>query len=449
MTLETLRSEAAAAGRRPASLLRFGTHWSWLAGLVVMLVLPFLFFNWSTGRHSGFALTLLSEIALMTVFALSFNMQMGQAGLLSFGHAILFGLAGYVTAHLLNAIKAGELWLPTELVPLVGGFSGLAFGVVFGYLATKQRATAFAMITLGLGELVTAAALMFTGFFGGEGGISTDRVTGVSLLGASYSAPWQVYYLTVAWTFISAILMRLQIETPLGRMANAARDNFERAQFVGYDPRMVRFYQFVLSGFFAGIAGALYAILYEIVTFDAVSAPKSANALLATYIGGAGSFFGPIVGTMLVVLLNSGVSLLSNAWLLYVGVLFIVMVMYAPGGITGLIAAHGPIARTGRLRELAVPYMRIIVPGLIAVVGFVLLVELASFVTIGSTQGKSFKIGAMVIDVRSPVPWLIAAVALAGGGAWLRVAARGFARVWNRLTEDATAKDATTNGAAA
>ena len=153
---------------------------------------------------------------------------------------------------------------------------------------------------------------MFMAFFGGEGGISTDRVTGISLLGVAYSSSWQVYYLIVAWTVIATVLMRLQTQTPLGRMANATRDNFERAQFVGYDPRMVRFYQFALSGFFAGIGGGLYAIVYEIVTFDTVAAPKSATALLATYIGGAGGFFGPILGTILVVLLQSGVSLLER-----------------------------------------------------------------------------------------------------------------------------------------
>ena len=121
---------------------------------------------------------------------------------------------------------------------------------------------------------------------------------------------------------------------------------------------MVRLYQFALSGFFAGIAGGLYVLIYEIVTFDTVSAAKSANALLAVYIGGAGGFFGPILGTIVVVLLQSGVSLLSNAWLLYVGVLFIVMVMYAPGGLIGLIFMHVPIWRAGRLRELALPYAR-------------------------------------------------------------------------------------------
>ncbi len=128
---------------------------------------------------------------------------------------------------------------------------------------------------------------MFMAFFGGEGGISTDRVTGTSMLGVSYSSSWEVYCLVVVWTAIATVAMRLQTQTPLGRMANAARDNFERAQFVGYDPRMVRFYQFALSGFFAGIGGGLYAIVYEIVTFDTVAASKSATALLATYIGGS------------------------------------------------------------------------------------------------------------------------------------------------------------------
>jgi branched-chain amino acid transport system permease protein len=442
MSTETLSHPDAAARRAALRRPFLLEHWPWLAAVVLAVVMPWFFFNWSTGRHSGFVLIMLSEIGLMTIFSLSFNMQMGHTGLLSFGHAILFGLGGYCTAHALNAIKAEVFWLPTELVPLVGGLGGLGFGILFGYLATKQRATAFAMITMGMGELVAAAALMFMGFFGGEGGISTNRVTGTSLLGASYGASWQVYYLIVAWTLICVVLMRLQMQTPLGRMANACRDNFERAQFVGYDPRMVRFYQFVLSGFFAGVAGGLYAILYEIVTFDTVAAPKSATALLATYIGGAGGFFGPILGTILVVLLQSGVSLLSNAWLLYVGVLFIVMVMFAPFGLVGLIVAHVPIARIGRLRELIVPYIRVLVPGLVMVCGFVALVELASFTTIGAAQCKKLKLGGAEIDTATATPWIVAAVALVMGALWLRQEARVFRKRWDALMEEAKARGA-------
>jgi len=225
-------------------------------------------------------------------------------------------------------------------------------------------------------------------------------------------------------------------------MANATRDNFERAQFVGYDPRVVRLRQFALSGFFAGIGGGLYVLIYEIVTFDTVSAAKSANALLAVYIGGAGGFFGPILGTIVVVLLQSGVSLLSNAWLLYVGVLFIVMVMYAPGGLIGLIFLHVPIWRVGLLRELLVPYARALLPALLVMLGFVLLVELASFTTIGAAQGKKFTIGGHLIDTTAPLPWLIALAALALGALWLRREARGFRQRWDTLIESAKSKGA-------
>ena len=213
-------------------------------------------------------------------------------------------------------------------------------------------------------------------------------------------------------------------------------------QFVGYDPARVRFYQFALSGFFAGIAGGLYCMVYEIITFDTLAAAKSATALLAAYIGGAGGFFGPILGTIVVVLLQSGVSLLSNAWLLYVGVLFIVMVMFAPGGIIGIVAQHTPIARIGRLRELVVPYVRVLAPGALSVLGFVLLVELTSFTTIGVAQGKHFKIGIYVVDPHTLFPWALGAAALLIGVAWLRIEARAFRRKWDALMEDAKAKGA-------
>ena len=417
------------------SMLR--RHWPWLLAFIILLALPFLFYDWTKGRHSGFVLTLMSEIGIMAIFALSYNMLMGQAGLLSFGHAVLFGLGAYCAAHVVNMVKAGTVWLPPELVPLAGGFGGLFFGFVLGWLATRQRATAFAMITLGLGELVSACALMFMAFFGGEGGINVDRVMGTSVLGLSYSSPWQVYCLVLVWAFIAAILMKLQTQTPLGSMANAGRDNFERTQFVGYDPRMIRLFQFTLSGFFAGIAGGLYVLINEIVAFDTVWAAKSANALLAVYIGGAGGFFGPILGTIVVVLLQSGVSLLSNAWLLYVGVLFIVMVMYAPGGLIGLLYMHLPIWRAGRMRELLVPYARALPGALLVLGGFVLLVELASFTTIGAAQGKKFTIAGHLIDTNAPMPWVIAVGCLVLGALWLRREARNFRLRWDELIEGA------------
>ena len=218
-------------------------------------------------------------------------------------------------------------------------------------------------------------------------------------------------------------------------MANACRDNHERAQFVGYDPRIVRFQQFALSGFYAGIGGGLFAITYEIVTFDAVAAPLAANALLMAYIGGATTFFGPVLGAILITLLQSGVSLMSNSWLVYVGVLFIAMVTFAPTGLTGIVLEHAPLARAGLLRRLVLPYLRILVPGLIVLIGFVGLVELLSFLTIGKAQGKRLVLFGEAIDIYGTAPWLISLVCLLGGGFWFAREFRGFKRVWDTLTE--------------
>jgi branched-chain amino acid transport system permease protein len=409
---------------------------AWLVMAAVAVLLPWAFYDWGHHRHAGFIISMLSQMGMMTILALSYNMLLGQSGLFSLCHATFFGFGGYCMVHFLNAAGAGSLPVPMELMPVLAGFTGLALAVVFGAMATKQRATAFAMITLGIGELVATAALMFHHFFGGEGGVNTNRMIDQSVFGLSYSSGIQVYYLIIAWTFVAAIAMRLQTMTPLGRMANACRDNFERARFMGYDPRTVRFLQFSLAGFFAGIGGGLYAITYEIVTFDAVAAPLSANALLMAYIGGSMVFAGPVLGAVLITLLQSGVSLMSNSWLIYVGVLFIAMVTFAPTGLAGIIVAHGPVWRAGRLSRLLWPYLRLLPAALATVAGFVGLIELLSFLTIGAEQGKHLMLFGSPIAISSATPWAVATGLLVVGGVWLRKEAHSFARVWATVTDD-------------
>jgi branched-chain amino acid transport system permease protein len=407
--------------------------WLVLVLVAIAVALPWCFYDWAHHRHAGFLISMLSQMGMMVILALSYNMLLGQAGLFSLCHATFFGVGGYAMIHLLNAAGTGDLPLPMEVMPLLAGLTGLALAVVFGAMATKQRATAFAMITLGIGELMATAALMFHHFFGGEGGVTTNRMIEHSLFGLTYASGLEVYYLILAWSLIAILLMYYLTLTPLGRMANATRDNFERAQFIGYDPRMVRFIQFALSGFFAGIGGGLYAITYEIVTFDALAAPLSANALLMAYIGGTTVFGGPILGAILITLLQSGVSLLSNSWLVYVGVMFIAMVIFAPTGLAGIIKAHGPIRQAGRIGGLIVPYLRMLVPFVALLVGFVGLVELMSFLTIGAAQGKKLVLFAHPIDVHAGLPWAVSAGSLLLGGLWLRWEAAGFHRVWEDL----------------
>ena len=167
-----------------------------------------------------------------------------------------------------------------------------------------------------------------------------------------------------------------------------------------------------------------------------VAGAMSANALLMTYIGGVGAFAGPVLGAVLIVLPQSWVSLLSNSWLVFVGLLFIVMVTFAPGGIAGILLMHGPIWRARRLGRLAGPYVRVLTPGVLAVAGFVLLVELCSFLTIGAAQGKSFKLSGITIDPQSLKPWLIGALLLVVGGLVLWREGRHFRRSWEAVMEE-------------
>jgi branched-chain amino acid transport system permease protein len=178
-------------------------------------------------------------------------------------------------------------------MPLAGGLAGLAFAMLFGWVSTRRSGTAFAMISLGLAELVGSSSLILRSFFGGEEGVSTNRTKLLRVLDWNFGPQIQIYYLIAAWCLVCAVVMYALTRTPFGRMCNAVRDNPERAQFVGYNPQVVRYIAFCLSGLFAGIAGGLVAINFELANASLFGAAQSGNVLLATFIGGAGHFIGP------------------------------------------------------------------------------------------------------------------------------------------------------------
>ena len=308
----------------------------WLVLSVAFAVLPAIV-------TSGSALTMLSLMGIMIVFALSYNMLLGETGLLSFGHAVYYGLGGFLAVHAMNTVIHDALPVPLPLIPLVGAFSGLLFGIIFGSVSTRRAGTAFAMISLGLGELVASSSLILRGFFGGEEGVSTNRTKLLHVFGLNFGPQIQVYYLIAGWCLLSMIAMYALTRTPFGRMCNAVRENPERAQFVGYNPQTVRFIAFSLAGLFAGIAGGLAAINFELVNSSEVGAEQSGLVLLAAYIGGIGSFIGPVIGAILVTWLEVMLSDVTDVWQLYFGLLFIGMVMFAPNGIAGLIMMHAPL----------------------------------------------------------------------------------------------------------
>ena len=414
--------------------LNLGRWILWSGAALVFLIAPHLF-------SGGFALTMLTQMGTLILFALSYNMLLGQGGMLSFGHAVYSGLGAYVTVHVLNLMGKGSFTMPLPLLPLVGGLAGLFFGVLFGYVTTKRAGTTFALISLGIGEMVFACVRMFPGFFGGEAGVSTNRVVGQPFLGLTFGPAIQVYYLVAVWCFLGMAAMFALTQTPLGRMANAVRDNPERAEFVGYNTQHVRFLQLVLSSFFAGVSGALSCINFEIVSEENVSAIRSGGVLLATFIGGVPFFFGPVLGAIVFVFFVVALSGFTKAWLLYLGLFFVLMVVYAPGGIASLILMQFPVIRAGRWRELLVPYALATLAGLVALAGLIGLVEMVYRL---SEQGAStvLTVLGLSFDAHSTLPWIAFGGVLAAGLAALRAAMRLVGERWSTIQLDLQAKAA-------
>ncbi len=401
----------------------------WIGALIVVLVLPMIF-------SSGHSVSMLTQMCSAIVFALSYNMLLGQGGMLSFGHAVFSGLGGFIAMHVLNAVNDGALVIPLELMPIVGGLGGLAFAIPFGWISTKRAGVTFAMISLGIAELVAASALMFTGFFGGESGISSNRVVDHTLfgfLGVSYGPSIEVYYLAGAWMLIATFAMYLLTLTPLGRMANAVRDNPERAQFVGYDPHLVRFLQFSLAGFFAGVAGGLTVINYEILTADALSAIASGTVLVMAFIGGIGFFFGPILGAILITYLQTSLSSFSEAWLMYFGLIFVGMVMYAPHGLAGIVMAHRPALRSGRAGKLLLSYLVAAVPTALLLVGLISLIEMGYHLSTAYMPEYPISLFGVEVNVTQLRYWLGAVAITAVGLAVFLWVMRLIRRAWHEV----------------
>jgi branched-chain amino acid transport system permease protein len=398
----------------------------WGLTAILFAVMPLIF-------TKGFAITLLSQMGIMIIFALSYNMIFGQGGMLSFGHAVYSGLGAFFAIHAMNWVGDGRIWIPVSLIPLVGGLFGAIFGVIFGYVTTKKAGTPFAMITLGIGEMVFSASLMFPGFFGGEGGISTDRVIGEPFLGVTFGPAIEVYYLIAVWCFVCMVAMFAFSQTPLGRISNAVRDNPERAEFIGYNTQRVRFLVLVVSAFFAGISGGLAAINFEIVTAENVSALRSGGVLLATFIGGAMFFFGPVLGSVIFIFFAIALSEYTKAWQFYLGIFFVMMVMYAPGGVASLILMNLRVAKYQLFNRLWKPYGWVLGASAVLLVGVIMVVEMSYHLTLNFASGTELKLFGFQVDAASLGVWAIAAAIVIAGGLFFNATRRSFVREWGNV----------------
>lgn len=411
---------------RPLNVGRF-VVWSLFA--LVLAVAPLIFTN-------SLSHTILSQMGIGIIVCLSYNILLGQGGMLSFGHAAYSGMGSFLAIHTLNNISNGNLPLPVSLIPIVGGIASMLVAVLLGWVTTKKSGTTFAMITLGVGELIWAMSLMFPEFFGGEGGISGNRVTGSKPMGITYGPQIQLYYLIAVYTIICTALMFAFTRTPLGRMLNAVRDNPERVEFVGYDTQKIRYFAFIVAAFFAGISGGLAALNFEIVTSEVVSGYRSGAYLLFTFLGGATFFFGPIIGAILMVLAFVLLSEFTKAWLLYLGLIFLFMVMYAPGGVASLIMMNLRVAMFGYLRKLWVSYLALALTAMVVLLGAACMIEMIYHLQLNAALGSELKFLGATLDSKGLNSWFGAAFVMLTGLGLFEVCRRQFAVEWSQIQED-------------
>ena len=409
--------------------LNVGRFLVWSAFALVLVVAPLVF-------TSSLGHTILSQMGIAIIVCLSYNILLGQGGMLSFGHAVYSGMGSFLAIHTLNLVSKGALPIPVSLIPIVGGVTSMLVAILMGWVTTKKSGTTFAMITLGVGELIWAMSLMFPEFFGGEGGVSGNRVTGSKPWGVTYGPQIQLYYLIALYTLVCTALMFAFTRTPLGRMLNAVRDNPERVEFVGYDTQKVRYFSFIVAAFFAGISGALAALNFEIVTSEVVSGYRSGAYLLFTFLGGATFFFGPILGAILMVLAFVLLSEFTKAWLLYLGLIFLFMVMYAPGGVASLIMMNLRVAIYGHLRKLWVSYLALAFTALVVLLGAASMIEMVYHLQLNAALGSELTFLGVKLDSKDLNSWFGSAFVMLTGLGLFEVCRRQYAREWGQIQED-------------
>ena len=309
--------------------------------LVLFLLVPLL-----PGRFWTHVST---EILILGLFAMSFNLLYGYMGQISFGHAAFFGLGAYATAMLFTALKtpAGAIGVPEFVLSLLIGPPVAALGaLIVGFFCVRLTGIYFAMLSLAFGELLFYIVFSWYSFTKGDDGIQ-------GLLPPLYfQDAANYYYLTLAIVVAALLLMWRITESPFGYIMRTLRDNQRRAAFLGINVRLHMLMNFVIAGAFAGLAGALWGPFSRSVSPGLLGWQESGIAVFMTLIGGAGAFIGPIVGSVIYTMLQAVVKMYTVYWPLTIGTIILLIVLFVPGGVLGLVekrikARHGRLGDAG------------------------------------------------------------------------------------------------------
>lgn len=388
-----------------------------LIGLVALIALPECLGQ--KGLH--YAIRLL----IAALYAMGFNVLWSQARLLSFGQAAPFGIGAFAVLHLMRVLEDAQFSFPTPLLPVVGILAGLAVGVLVGFFATIRTGTYFSMITLAMTELLSVLARRWNSAFGGETGLSSMRMPWA---GISFGNFYEVYYVVLFWCLLGVGALWYLTLTPFGNIAAAVGNNERRLAFLGFNTRILKTQIVAVSFAIAGLAGGLLAFTTENASYELFSGYTSAEPIIQSFFGGVGTFLGPALGAALLSLFGLVLSDVTRIWLLYQGVLFILVIILLPIGIGGAIAAlwsgRTPWAKMG-------PWLGAASGGVVLFFfGAVLVSELAYRFFQTPNAREPLSIVGISISATSISAWLVGLVAVSAGLAIMLKGERKIRELW-------------------
>jgi branched-chain amino acid transport system permease protein len=292
------------------------------AVLVALVAVP-----WLLARHQ---LSILTDLLIFGLFALSLDLIMGYTGMVSFGHAAYFGLGAYGSALLLIH------WAPPVPVALLAGaFLAALVAAPVGWFSTRATGIYFAMLTLAFAQLLYTVAYKWRDLTGGSDGIAGVPKTTLFWGGPALVSPAAFYFLVLVCVSLSLLACRALVGSPFGRALQAIRENERRFASLGRDPRPFKLVVFVVAAFFAGLAGALFAPFRGFASPEVMFWVLSGQALMMVITGGIGTLVGPVLGAMVFILIQEVLSSYTEHWMIFAGLVFVLMVIFLPGGLVG------------------------------------------------------------------------------------------------------------------
>ncbi|MGC8494478.1 MAG: branched-chain amino acid ABC transporter permease [Syntrophobacteraceae bacterium] len=293
-----------------------------LLGFLAPLVLP------------TYQVDMLTQVILFSLFAVSYNLLLGYAGLLSFGHAMFFGTGAFAAAVALARVPGLSIWgalgISLLLTTLVGFASGL--------LLLRHKGAYFALLTLAFNSIFYAVATKWDAVTGGDDGLGITRPNlHFGFATVNISGFVSFYYFTLVVIGAVIVFCWYFTHSAMGQTVLLMRENEERMRFVGYDTNIARLILFTFTGALAGLAGAFYTLQFQFVSTSAISIGMTTTVLLMTFVGGTTTFWGPVAGAFFYVVVQSYLSDITGHWPLFMGLLFVGMVLFAPGGLSQII----------------------------------------------------------------------------------------------------------------